>query len=229
MELAVGHDSPYATLIENIDRSEYQYCLVTSGVNLTGEIENYRLYYTVTNATDSEVEMIGIMIWGSAETKFTGKMETEANEQKLMITSYDESNPENYIETELELETNEQEYSIRVYTNSILTIDSMVEIEIESSESKITVSVMTSEDEFDFVIKKEIENNEAETSIEYSIISGLSTESGAVIVELRQDDESGKYYYYFQVTTGDIEKEFFIDRLLPDDVSQENQYMSFFL
>ena len=88
---------------------------------------------------------------------------------------------------------------------------------------------MTSEDEFDFVIKKEIENNEAETSIEYSIISGLSTESGAVIVELRQDDESGKYYYYFQVTTGDIEKEFFIDRLLPDDVSQENQYMSFFL
>lgn len=229
MELAVGHDSPYVTLIENSDRSEYQYCLVTSGVNLTGEIENYRLYYTVTNATDSEVEMIGIMIWGSAETKFTGKMETEANEQKLMITSYDESNPENYIETELELETNEQEYSIRVYTNSILTIDSMVEIEIESSESKITVSVMTSEDEFDFVIKKEIENNEAETSIEYSIISGLSTESGAVIVELRQDDESGKYYYYFQVTTGDIEKEFFIDRLLPDDVSQENQYMSFFL
>lgn len=200
------------------DLPEYSTKLVYSVKSLSGEVEEYQIYYNQELLVDdeeddddkdfddlldkddeSEYRLTGIAIIGNEEYQIIGEKELEENELEMTIRIIKDDN--NYVVIEQEIEKNEVEYEYTVYKNGRKTLSLSMEVENNNEvEIKFTTNENGVKETYKFS-KETISGNEVikikyqSTSTNYTIkVKAITdTTTNEVIYEYEVVESGNKY------------------------------------
>lgn len=210
--------SPNETMTEILlsDREEYPYLVKLNGYNAFDEVMSYLLYYEVTKTEENETKIEGIVIINEKESHFTGKIENEESEEKIVLKIYQsDSVSKDYILTEFKLEDSESSYQVTIYRDNKKISSSKIKFETEDLEQKVKVNITNLDNEIDFQIKSEWDDNQLIIRGKYDITEGENKESGNIVISVIDNPSEDGYQYQYLVSSGDIEKTYVLDRVSP--------------
>lgn len=246
MEKFLGNANQFSFEEQTSDRAEYAFLIVYSSVDFLGEPVTYKLYYneTVIEAevdeedeeeeedtedqafllsedTESEATLLGVLIIKDMEYPFEGKKEIEEGEEKIEIRSYiDEAN---YVRVVSKVEEEERKFKFTLVQNGAIVESSEIKVETEDNETKFQMKFSSGTSQGEYTFKMETEDGETMLKIQYKIENQGVTEEGSIKVIVEVDPETNETTYRYQVETKEgKESSTERERNRPDDDDDED-------
>ncbi len=152
---------------------------------------------------ESETFISGILVINETEYAVTGKEETEADESKVSITSWIDS--ENYVFVESKIEDGERKFNYEIVVSGTVQSSSEIKIETEEDEMKFELEFISGTASGKYEFKQETEDETNILKIEYEVTDGTSTESGEITLEVIIDEITNDTSYAYHIETDDDE------------------------